>query len=397
MDAGIPETLGPRGGLRREGPGLVLVALQWALGFGLWRVLPPVVPVHWGPGGHIDGWGPSTVPGFLLPGLATGVYGALWAIAALGWGTERNLPMLRQARVLMMLFMLGVLGAIYLPPALGAGWGHVGLAIRLLVALLLLFLGNLMPRAEPAAPGRDLWKDALRRGGRLMVGAALVLLACAWLPPVPYFALMAGLTLAAGLYPYVRVQRGLDRLRAAEPRPLDAGPAGPALGAPDALALLGEAAVLACVPGTGHALAAAGLPPLLWGILFVEAELRQGGELHRARVFMRGFVTAAVASALVLALLLPGTPGHPPLAAIFGGLAAMLLVSGGGQVLARRTAPESARSAWGTGPVLWDPRDARIWVPKAMGMGASLNFAHAASWALTLGLVGLPFLAAGLF
>jgi uncharacterized membrane protein len=104
------------------------------------------------------------------------------------------------------------------------------------------------------------------------------------------------------------------------------------------------------------------------------------------------------AALAVIALLLPSsTPPSPRL--LIGlslGAVVLALVAGGFGIsaAARRMAAAGEPLPTGYGPFLYrNPDDPRLWAPKLVGVGWTLNFAHRKAW-LVLGLLLLPVLVA---
>jgi uncharacterized membrane protein len=150
----------------------------------------------------------------------------------------------------------------------------------------------------------------------------------------------------------------------------------------------------------GSFLTFASAPSLgLWALLFlVSLALRQGSSPRRqigalALLPLRGLLPMGFA---VMAGICA------PMAAFHGGgaiglgvaLVVLCLILGLVPIirLARLAPPiAGARESdyrWG-GTVYWNPRDARIWVPKRLGLGWTLNFGRPAAWAM-LALLLLP-------
>lgn len=110
--------------------------------------------------------------------------------------------------------------------------------------------------------------------------------------------------------------------------------------------------------------------------------------------FVRWVSMAVVASISVLAILLPSPTPPPPLmfAPLILGAVALALVAGAwGLVRATRQIMATGESLpKGYSPLFYrNPDDPRIMVPKLVGVGWTLNFAHRTAW-LVLALLLLP-------
>jgi hypothetical protein len=366
-------------------PALLVLAFDW--GFGLWlgRRLPQVVPVHWNVRMDPDGWGDKAIAAFLLPALAT----LIWLLAALmarrGWALLKADRTGRNLSLGAVLLLVALHLFFYAPLGLGrAPLGHGGAGLRGILALFLVYMGNLLPRLEFRTHYREAWKPAMRYGGRAMVAAGLVLLAFFWLPEPLYGITATTVLLVAALVPYVAAQRLIARIRAQAPLPSpDPLEPGPGLHPNDLLAAPGLAGALAgalLVPGRPlWALTLAwAAPVLLWTLLYGEARLRAGGEVGRARAYLRGWVLLGLGLE-TFALGACAALGAPRPAIIAFSLLPLGVV-GLGQRGARHSASPLALAAWDHGPALWDGQDPRVITPKLMGW--TCNFAHAASWIL---------------
>ena len=390
MDDGVLEGLeGSQPSFGRvlgEWPHMLLLAFGWGFAFWLWHRLPESVPIHWNLHMQVDGWGGRGTAAFLFPVAATIAYLLLVSsVPILAWMLTGTPRVLRQVR-----FILPAL-----PVAMQVGlYGRMGLhpgtclppsdsAIWMILALFWVFLGNLMPRLEVRTRYRDAWRAGYRTGGRALVAVGLLQMAFVGLPPVPRLVLFLVTLLPAGILPYVVAQRRINRSRGAVLRP--EGSLQPWLHRFDLLALLGEVLVLGLLLPR-HAnlplleVASLGLAaPMAWLALVAETRLRGGGEVQRARAWIRGWLALGLA-VQAAAMIIASRLGVASLLVALGGGVLALALTGLGQWTARRAAPAVRRGDWGEGPTLWDPSDPRVIVPKLMGW--SCNFAHLASWIL---------------
>lgn len=399
MDDGVLEGLAAPGRSLRGGwgewPHLLLLAFSWGFGGWLWTRLPEAVPVHWDWHMQPNGWGGRGLGAFLLPAVATALYLLLGqAVPLLTWGLAGTPRVLRQLRwllpALMVALQVGLYGRLGLQP--GVAVQSSGTGFWLILALFWMVLGNLMPRLEVRTPHRDAWRAANRMGGRALVAAGLLQIALIWLPPTPRLILFLVTLLAAGILPYGVAQRHINRSRG-----LAGGSVAlalPWLHRNDLLAVLGEVLVLFALGltaghGSRQGVAIQGLAlPLTWVLLLAEARLRRGGEVQRARNWLRGWLILGLAAEFALL----GTAqrfGGSGLLVVLCGSALPLGFAGLGQWTARRAAPAEGRDAWGVGPALWDPLDPRIVTPRLLGW--TFNFTHLGSW-LVLAAVLAPLL-----
>ncbi|HEX9081314.1 MAG TPA: DUF1648 domain-containing protein, partial [Holophagaceae bacterium] len=257
--------------LTRDWPLWLLIALDW--GVAAWSLprLPVPTPLHWNLRGTVDRWGSPVEAAFLFPSIGLGVYLAALGMATFRRRTGNSAPsgMDRSVRWILVAFISGVHLALLM--GLVRGDSETPRWLFLLLALLLMLLGNLLPRVEPglrpSAPPetREIWRNAYRVSGRLLVGAGLLQACTFWLPPTVFAAILAGSTLLALLAPLLalptqfrRIHAGTFTLQAGEE-----GPAGPLLSPHDGAAFAGLAGLLLLHRFLGPGAVAA---PLRWAI-----------------------------------------------------------------------------------------------------------------------------------
>ena len=224
LDLGLPGPVpasAPTSGrdIRGEWPAWLLLAVLW--GASLWALgrLPDRVPLHWNLLGQVDRWGSPLQAALLVPAIATGTY---LLILAFDWGRMDFLAAramapatTRRVRILLLLLM-GALHGTILWTSIRGGVATTS-RMMLILALFLIFLGDLFPRLEPNAwvgiripptlENREVWKRTHRMGGRWLVLAGLAGLPLSLLPE--RFATLGTLPilllplLAATVYAYV--------------------------------------------------------------------------------------------------------------------------------------------------------------------------------------------------
>lgn len=146
--------------------------------------------------------------------------------------------------------------------------------------------------------------------------------------------------------------------------------------------------------------------PLLFGVglaLFLELIAVAIERTNRTRVsrlahaygnFVRWVSIAVVGIVALLAVLLPSSSPPSPrvvLGVCFGAIALALVAGGRGLAVAMNQMKAEGESLpKGYGAFLYrNPEDRRLWVPKLVGIGWTLNFAHPTAW-LLLGVLLLP-------
>ncbi len=151
--------------------------------------LPAAIPTHWNFSGEVDGYGSRTWAAWLMPGMLVLMWGMLrWlpAIDPRGANYARFSSAFEAMIVLVMLFLFAIQMVI-----LTSALGQPVTVDRLAPAgmgLLLICLGNLLPRARPnwfvgirtpwTLSSDRVWERTHRVGGYLLVaGGALTVLA----------------------------------------------------------------------------------------------------------------------------------------------------------------------------------------------------------------------------
>lgn len=401
VGAGAPEPAR----LTRDWPLWLLLALDWAVAAWSLPRLPDPTPLHWNLHGTVDRWGSPAEAAFLLPVCAVAGYLIALGLSALqGRGREASRTpgeAVRQTRWILVTAVSGIHLALLMSLVQGGTGSPRWLFLPL--ALLLMFVGNLLPRVEPglrpSAPPevREAWRGTYRAAGRFLVGAGLVQACTFWLPPAVFAGVLAGSLLLAVFAPFVLLSSRLRHLRtqASEPPAQEGHAAGPLLSPHDGAAFAGLAGLLLLQRILGPDAIGAPLrwviPGLLaaWAVLLADAARPTPQEVRRTANLLRGWLILGLATGTACLGLPFGRPAVPILTA----LVAVHLFPGLAQAHARHTAPEAARDQWGEGPMLWDADDPRVIVPKGLGLGWSYNFARGAAWVLLLGMLGLVGLA----
>lgn len=167
---------------------LVIIAVAFVASAAVYSDLPARVPSHWNVAGEIDGWMDKEWGAFAMPLTLVGLLAMLYVLPRIdprGANYSKFRGTFEIVMITTMAFLLGV-HLIMLAIALGKDVSMTRV-IPLGMGLLLMILGNLMPRTRsnwfmglrtPWTLSSDrVWERTHRVGGRLMVAAgALVLL-----------------------------------------------------------------------------------------------------------------------------------------------------------------------------------------------------------------------------
>ncbi len=284
--------------------GLLIVNLLLAAamaGFGWWVAagLAPgtQLPVHWNASGEPDGFQPA-LPALLWPAGLSMVAGLIMAaiprLEPMQDRLEASAPVLRAAWIGVMGLMIYVQAMIAAPVL---GW-NIGVDLLLAgLGVMFLMIGNALPKSRPGflvgirtpwtLTDTDNWIATHRLGGKLMMGAGVVMILAALLPIAPQWRLAAMIAPVMGasvvpvayswwlsralmppaLIPPALIQRRPAMIRTAllaaaallvaplaAPLQAESAPAGEPIEAPGPLARAsegGEGPVALIIPGSG--------------------------------------------------------------------------------------------------------------------------------------------------
>lgn len=197
----------------------VLTALAFAISIGAYGHLPDPMPTHWNIHGEVDGYGSRIMGAFLNPLIMLGIALIIPVLPRID-PRGRNYEKFGTAYLTMMNAVVTVMFVIHLF-ALGAALGihlPIGRVIPAAVGLLLMVIGNLLPRVRPnwmvgirnpwTLSSDRVWERAHRVGGYLMmVLGILLVLTAPFVPTAATFALIiggvVGLALGITIYSYV--------------------------------------------------------------------------------------------------------------------------------------------------------------------------------------------------
>jgi uncharacterized membrane protein len=193
--------------------GLVLIVAATVFGVAVMNQLPERVPIHWGINGQVDGYASRAFAVWLMPAILVGVWLALAFVSQLdpinkNYGSMSDTVRRFNNAIVLFLCMVHVALLVF-----ALGW-QVNMPRILLVGTGLLFtvLGNEMGRLHRNSwfgirvpwtlNDEDVWRQSHRVGGRITVGAGLLmvivslvapLIAMMWLSIVIMFGMTAGL------------------------------------------------------------------------------------------------------------------------------------------------------------------------------------------------------------
>lgn len=198
---------------------VLLIALAFAISIVVYNRLPDPMPTHWNMHGEVDGYGSRLVGAFLMPLIMIAIAALIPVLPKIdprGRNYEKfdtTYFTIMNATITLML----VIHVFALAAALGLNISVGGL-VPAAVGLLLIVVGNLLPRVRPnwmvgirnpwTLSSNRVWERAHRVGGYMMLALGVLLLLSGPLaPPMTTFVLTLGGVIAIGIgltiYSYV--------------------------------------------------------------------------------------------------------------------------------------------------------------------------------------------------
>ncbi len=167
-----------------------VILLPMVLGLIFWNRLPVEMPTHWGLSGQTDGWGSKAMVVFLVPGILLAVQWLCIFISAKDpKNAEQNDKMFRLVLWIIPAISVFINGIIY---TLSAGHEMKVGVIFLLIGLMLVFIGNYMPKCRQnftvglkikwTLENEENWNATHRFAGKISFVGGLVIAACVFLP-----------------------------------------------------------------------------------------------------------------------------------------------------------------------------------------------------------------------
>ncbi len=198
--------------MRNIAIGLGALLLAWAFSLWAYPELPERVATHWGVAGRVDGWSSKTVLVVVFP-----VVGCLLGLLflALPKIDPRKKDVARHARTywsvvnIVLVFMASIQVMLV---GYNLGWPiDMPLLVPLGIGVLLLLVGNLMPRMRPnwfmgirtswTLSSEQVWRKTHRLGGYCFMAMGLLMVVAGFLGTPATFPYVLGVTIALALVP----------------------------------------------------------------------------------------------------------------------------------------------------------------------------------------------------
>jgi len=200
--------------MRKIAVGIGAVLLAW--GFSIWAYpsLPERVATHWGLSGRADGWSPKSVMVVVFPAVMLGLGLLLTVLPKIDPRQKEVAAHAKTYFLLINVILVFMAGIQVLLVGVNLGWPiEIPMLIPVGVGLLLMVIGNLMPRMRPnwfmgirtpwTLASEVVWRKTHRLGGYcfMLMGLLMVLIGFVATPDgLPY---MVGVVIALAVIPLV--------------------------------------------------------------------------------------------------------------------------------------------------------------------------------------------------
>jgi uncharacterized membrane protein len=195
-----------------------LIVAAWLVSFALFDRLPERIPTHWGLDGQVDGWSGRTFGAFGMPAIMIAVWALCYWLPAID-PRRANYEKFRgtyDVVIASVLALMLVVHATVLAASIGMAV-RVGMIVPIAVGVLLIIIGNLLPRARPnwffgirtpwTLSSDRVWAQTHRLGGRVMVIAGILVALSAFTgsrwPAILVPIAAAGAALVPIIYSYI--------------------------------------------------------------------------------------------------------------------------------------------------------------------------------------------------
>ncbi len=193
----------------------VVTLLPLLFGIIMWDKLPDTFAVHWGPSGEADGFASKAIGVFLLPILLEALF---WLCLIVTAKDNKNTGQNRKAETLV-IWIVPVISLVVGVIIYGTAWGvNIGVPAVMcwFFGIMALVFGNYMPKIKHnhtigikikwTLNSEENWNATHRFAGKVWFICGLLILFCAFLPPVilaiVFFVLVAVIVVLPMIYSY---------------------------------------------------------------------------------------------------------------------------------------------------------------------------------------------------
>jgi len=184
--------------------------------------LPARVPTHWNGAGEPNGYSGRFWGAWLIPFFLVGMWAIMWILPAIDprGANYAKFQTAFEAIIIALMLFLAALHVVALRAALGHP-AHMERIVPLGVGILLVVIGNLLPRARPnwfvgirtpwTLSSDRVWEKTHRLGGKLSVAGGLIIIIAGILVSqwahIVLIVVMLAITLGVMVYSYLEWKR----------------------------------------------------------------------------------------------------------------------------------------------------------------------------------------------
>ncbi|MEE8360566.1 MAG: SdpI family protein [Gemmatimonadales bacterium] len=200
--------------MRKIAIGVAAVLLAW--GFSVWAYpsLPERVATHWGMAGRADGWSSKAILVFVFPAVMLGLGLLLTVLPKIDPRQKEVVAHAPTYLLLVNVIMVFMAGIQVLLVGVNLGWPiDIPLLIPVGVGLLLMVIGNLMPRMRPnwfmgirtpwTLASEVVWRKTHRLGGYCFMAMGVLMVGIGFVATPQRFPYLLGAVVALAVIPVV--------------------------------------------------------------------------------------------------------------------------------------------------------------------------------------------------
>ena len=184
----------------------LVMLIPTVVGLILWNKLPEKLPIHWGPDGHVDGWGTPALAVVILPLILLGIYWLCLFITSKDKKQADQSPKAIGMIFWIMPFISLFASSFIYAAALGMEINFTAL-ISIFLGIVFVVIGNYLPKCKQnytlgiklkwTLANEENWNATHRFSGKIWVGCGILLMLCAFLPMEAFPFVALGIILLA--------------------------------------------------------------------------------------------------------------------------------------------------------------------------------------------------------
>ena len=198
--------------MRRIAIGIATVLLAGAFSVWAYPSLPERVATHWGIGGQADGWSHKTVLVMVFPAVMLGLGLLLTFLPKIDPRQKEVAAHAPTYSLLINVIMVFMAGIQVMLVGVNLGWPiDIPMLIPVGVGLLLMVIGNLMPRMRPnwfmgirtpwTLASEVVWRKTHRLGGYCFMAMGILMVAMGFVATPERFPYLLGIVISLALVP----------------------------------------------------------------------------------------------------------------------------------------------------------------------------------------------------